>query len=478
MGEYWRFPLRLRAKSARTEDLAMPLFERKFLFDHLPKTGGTAFRTVLQQIFGPDNVTQHLEGRSEIWAIQRFPEARLISGHFLSLVPGEIHRFGRFRLTLLRHPVDRAISEYFYWRHHAGEGGVADKLGEWAQRYDICDFFRAREESQETGAINFCAKHFASRISRNLGDKQRTLGLAMKSLKSYDFVGLFEHLRDSVDIFCWQFRLPLVDEIPRINVTSSRVRIADLDNHTLDRLVAMNDLDMPLYECAAEMFETKKRKMIRELLAARSVQIKPGKGDEETAEDATDDLSPPSSRLLRRRESFGTKEIEIVAAQVIGSQSGTNEVAPGEQVALCISITAHATVPDLTVGFDVSDVFGEVVFGTNTYLHGTVKAVRAGCDYDIVFRFYANLNRGRYSIGAALHTGANHAERCFHWLDDVTTFDVVQLGEPDFIGYCRLEPSVEWWHHDSPTELPELESVGPSPATPAEDHTTISRRSD
>lgn len=462
------------------------MYERKFLFDHIPKTGGTAFRTALEEIFGRDNVTPHLEGRSEIWAIQRFSGVRLISGHFLSLVPGEDRRFGRFRLTLLRHPVDRAISEYFYWRHHAGEGGVADKLGEWAQRYDICDFFKAREESEETGAVNFCAKHFASRISRNLGDKRRTLSLAMKSLKGYDFVGIFEHLRDSVDVFCWQFRLPPVDDFPRVNVTSSRVRIADLDNRTLDRLVAMNDLDMQLYDCAVEMFETKKRKMIRELLAARSAKIKPegrgmfawGKADETNGEGAASEDPSPSPRLLRRHESFGTKEIEIVAAQVIGSQSGTNEVAPGEQLALCISITAHKAVADLTVGFDVSDGFGEVVFGTNTYLRGAVKAVRAGCDYDIVFRFNANLNRGRYSIGAALHTGANHTDRCFHWVDDVTTFDVVQLGEPDFIGYCRLEPSIEWWDHVSPTEMPELESGGALPRERAEESTTIGRRAD
>jgi hypothetical protein len=430
----------------------MSLYERKFLFDHLPKTGGTAFRTVLEQVFGRDNVTPHLEGRSEIWAIQRFSGARLISGHFLSLVPGEDRWFGRIRLTLMRHPIDRAISEYFYWRHHACDGGVADKLGGWAQRYDIGDFFKAREESEETGSVNFCAKHFASRISRDLGDKRRTLALAMKSLKRYDFIGIYEYLRDSVDMFCWQFRLPPVDGIPRVNVTSSRIRVADLDSRTFDQLVAMNDLDMQLYDCALQIFETKKRRMFRELVSTRSREklarsetepVSPTAG-EETAKGVPVDDPFPSSRVLRRHESFGTKEVEIVTAQVIGSESGSNEVAPGEQIALCISISAHTDVANLTVGFDVSDSFGEVVFGTNTYLRGAVKAVRAGCDYDIVFRFKANLNRGRYSVGVALHTGASHTDRCFHWQDAVTEFDVVQLGEPDFIGYCRLEPQIEW----------------------------------
>jgi hypothetical protein len=453
------------------------LYERKFLFDHLPKTGGTAFRTVLERQFGPENVTPHLEGRSEIWAVQRFSGARLISGHFLSLIPGHERLFGRVRVTLLRHPIDRAISEYFYWRHHAGEGGVADKLGEWAQKYGIGDFFKAREKSDETGAVNFCANHFASRISRDLGDKKRTLALAMKSLKSYDFIGIYEHLHDTVDMFCWQYRLPPVKEIPRVNVTADRVRVADLDSRTFDQLVAMHDLDMQLYDFALQIFETKKRKMFRELLERRNRRREwnLGKSKNDTApgsaaiEEATeserdDDLSP-RSRVLRKHESFGTKEVEIVSAQVIGSRSGSREVAPGEQVALSISISAHADVPNLTIGFDVSDAYGEVVFGTNTYLRGAVKSVRAGCDYDIVFRFKANLNRGRYSVGASLHTGANHTDRCFHWHDQVTEFDVVQLEEPDFIGYCRLEPTIEWWDHASPSALPQPEDEEATPET-------------
>src|SRR5579862_875451 len=429
----------------------MPLYERKFLFDHLPKTGGTAFRTVLERIFGVESVTPHLEGRSEIWAVQRFPAAQLISGHFLSLMPTEGRWFGRKRLTLLRHPVDRAISEYFYWRHH-GDGGVADRLGDWAGRYDISDFFRAREESEETGAVNFCAKHFASRISRDLGDKKRTLALAIKSLKSYDFIGIYERLRDSVDMFCWQFRLPPVDDVPRVNVTSSRIRVGDLDSRTFGQLVDMNDLDIQLYDCAFRIFEEKTHRMFRELLTARSTRTVPEHSPDEDAPHAsaanqtTDGQmagNPSSPRILRKHESFGTMEVEVVAAQVIGLESGIHEVAPGEEVSLCVSISARTDVPDLTVGFDVSDGFGEVVYGTNTYQRGVATSVRAGCDYDVVFRFKANLNRGRYSIGVALHTGANHTDRCFHWRDHVTEFDVVQLGEPDFIGYCRLEPQIE-----------------------------------
>ncbi|MGH6890400.1 MAG: Wzt carbohydrate-binding domain-containing protein [Rhizomicrobium sp.] len=441
-------------------------FEKSFLFDHLPKTGGTAWRTVLEEMFGPENVTQHLEGRSEIWAVQRFSGFKVISGHFLSLLPSVGGSARLVRMTILREPIDRAISEYYYWRHHAHEG-VADRLGQWAQEYDICDFFRARAESNETAATNFYTKHFANRLTRDLMNEEKLLAFATRSLKNYGFVGIYENLHDSADMFCWKFGLPPVQRIPRVNVTASRVGVSDLDRPALAMLTEINNLDVQLYRQALAAFEASRRRMFRELLRKSSRVRRPRfgapgpRGRSHSGQKPKSSLRPVGDHsngaaqpagsvaaaaqgISRKQESFGSGEVEIVAAQVIGSDSGTNEVAPGERVSLCVSISAHADVSDLTVGIEISDSFGEVVFGTNTFQRNAVRPVVRGRHYDVTFGFAANLNRGRYSVGVALHTGANHAGCCFHWRDNVTTFDVVQFGEPDFIGYCRLEPSIEW----------------------------------
>lgn len=438
--------------------------ERTFLFDHLPKTGGTAWRTVLEEIFGRENVTPHLEGRSEIWAVQRFSGFRVISGHFLSLLPSDIAAARRVRMTVLREPIDRAISEYYYWRHHAHQG-VADRLGFWAQQYDICDFFKARIDSNETAATNFYVRHFASRVTRDLTNAEALLPLAIRSLSSYGFVGIHENLHDSVDMFCWKFGLPPVARIPRVNVTASRISVADLDRVSRAKLAEMNDLDVELYRHALAMFEAGKRRMFRELLrkngrarrlrfgvpatagrprSGRKLRKPPTRSAADHSSGASGAVGSAAPEQSRKRESFGSGEVEIVAAQMVGDDSGTSEVAPGECVSLCVSLRARANVPDLTVGIEISDSFGEVVFGTNTFQRNAVRPVVRGHDYDATFRFAANLNRGRYSIGVALHTGAQHVGRCFHWRDDVAQFDVVQFGEPDFIGYCRLEPSIEW----------------------------------
>jgi hypothetical protein len=472
--------------------------EKTFLFDHLPKTGGTALRTVFGEMFGPQNVSPHLEGRSEIWAIQKYSRFRVISGHFLSLLPGDDRSGGRVRLTMLRHPIDRAVSEYFYWRHHAFEG-VDDKLAKWAQEYDICTFFRMRENSNETSVTNFYTKHFSTRISRQMQDDASVISLAKESLSKYGFIGIYEFMHDSVDMFCWQFRLPPVRKIPRVNVTSFRVDVGNLDRQTLLQLKEMNGLDLQLYDFALQRFEEKKRRMFHELLLKNSIRErqrlagkagrphgwagtrmreaklmlhKPVRLARKAVAGLTQSLrrspdpaprdkiasqavgehplhvsgSGPASPLAIRRkfESFGERTIEIREVRAMGARSATSSVAPGELVFLVIRIAAHIDEPNLTVGMEISDSFGEIVFGTNTFLHNRVLPVVAGREYELKFGFHANLNRGRYTLGTTLHTGADHSARCFHWCDNIAEFDVVQLGEPDFIGYCRLEPTIEW----------------------------------
>jgi hypothetical protein len=455
-------------------------FQRTFLFDHLPKTGGTALRLVFHEIFGEENVTRHIEGRSEIWAVQKFSGFRVISGHFLSLIPND-DRGGRMvRLTVLRHPIDRAISEYFYWRNH-GHHGVDDKLGAWAQRYDIAEYFKARMNSGEAAVTNFYTRHFASRISRETGDGEMMLDLAKQSLGQYKFIGITEFLHDAVDMFCWQFRLPPAAAVPRANVTSSRVRMSDLNSLAVQQLTRMNELDIQLYEHAQNNFEQKKRRMLHALLSGRRSRRR-GRPAPKSArrlpfaplfrrvrkksafEASRHDIVPGSSAQHqlpasppRKFETFGDKSVEVIGVCLVGTVSGTNAVEPGEMVSLQITIAAHIDVPNLTAGIEISDSFGEVVFGTNTCLRTVILPLRAGSSYRIIFRFPANLNRGRYSVGVALHTGLDHSERCFHWCDKIAEMDVVQLGEPDFVGYCRLDPAIEWEELPDSLSAPERE---------------------
>jgi hypothetical protein len=405
---------------------------RKFLFDHLPKTGGTAFRTVLEQIFGETNVSPWVSGRSELWAARRYADYPVISGHFHSPIPVNSSASGRTRITLLRHPIDRAVSEYYYYRNDV-ERVERNKLAILAKDYDLYEYAERLEKNRDAAISNFYSRRFASQLSRLLWSNKKVLALAKEALTRYAFVGIQEQFVDTVDVFCCRFGLPPLIELPRRNVTSSRVTVGDLDRRTREKLTDLNRLDLELYDYAANRFQSEKRKIIHQASGLAPVGAP-----------VSQENPPAPENGGNVADTFGDRTIEFCHASVTGHASGSNVVRPGEETVISLVVDAHDDVSDLTVGIEISDELGEIVFGTNTHRLGLSRPVSRGQRYTISFSFPANMKHGRYSVGAALHTGATHADRCFHWCDRLTAFDVADDASSGFVGYCRLVPSIEW----------------------------------
>jgi hypothetical protein len=407
---------------------------RKFIFDHIQKTGGTAFKIVLEQIFGVQNISPAVSGRSELWAEQRYSDYTVINGHFHSPIPITGGRRERARITMLRDPIDRAVSEYYYYRNDVARVEW-NKLAVLAKDHDLYGYVKLLEANRDAAISNLYARRFASQLSRQLWSEKKILALAKAALDRYDFVGIQEQFVDSVDMFCCQFGLPPVTDTPRINTTSSREKLENLDRRTREQLVRMNRLDIELYNYALARFQKEKRRIFH-----RGA----GRGTIKTSLHEIRDWAESREASKKSSESFGTRTVEIVDSRIVGVVSGSNVLRPGEQVEVHLALMAHGDVPDLTVGFEISDELGEIVFGTNTFLHGKALSVSSGRRYEIVFAFPANLKHGRYSVGAALHTGSTHEDCCFHWCDTLCTFDVVDSAAADFVGYCRLVPEIRW----------------------------------
>src|SRR5207253_2825369 len=174
---------------------------KKFLFDHLPKTGGTAFRVVLETIFGPKNVSPWVSGRSEAWAAQRYADYRVITGHFHSPIPGHGTANDRARITILREPIERLVSEYYYYRNDVGRVEW-NKLAVLAKDHDLFGYAESLAARRDAAISNFYSRRFASQLSRLLWSDRKVLSLAKEALSRYAFVGIQEQFVDSVDVFC------------------------------------------------------------------------------------------------------------------------------------------------------------------------------------------------------------------------------------------------------------------------------------
>jgi hypothetical protein len=310
-----------------------------------------------------------------------------------------------------------------------------NKLAVLAKDHDFYAYIKILESNRDMAISNFYARRFASQISRKSGSQAELLELAKEALRRYDFIGVQEHFNDSVDLFCCRFKLPLVPQIERINVTSLRSKLQELDPQTRKKLLQLNEVDVQLYEFVLRQFIEQKRAIFRAFAA-------PG-GPKSTPDDLRA-FAQARKSAAENPESFGDRAVEFSSAKVIGERSGSNVLKSGEEARLSLAFTAHEDVSALTVGIEISDELGEIVFGTNTHLLGESRPVVAGRAYEVNFAFAANLRHGHYSVGASLHTGATHEDRCFDWRDGVATFDVVDEAAPVFVGYCRLHPTINW----------------------------------
>jgi hypothetical protein len=95
--------------------------KRPVLFEHIPKTGGITFRSLLKKLYGVDKVFE-INGRDIISSLDEFSGLPAGSREQFSVIAGHgAQMFGQFlenpfRVSILRDPVSLFLSQYFYLR--------------------------------------------------------------------------------------------------------------------------------------------------------------------------------------------------------------------------------------------------------------------------------------------------------------------------------------------------------------------------
>lgn len=143
-------------------------------------------------------------------------------------------------------------------------------------------------------------------------------------------------------------------------------------------------------------------------------------------------------RVTRAEEGFGDGSAKIEAVTLRGVDSGAEVVTSGEDVEVGIDIRAARDLGDISVGMMIRDRFGQDVFGTNSHL--LEQSVPMAIDETCRARFGVRMDLapGKYTITAALHSGENHIDQCYHWRDNVISFEVAGVRGSRFSGLCRL----------------------------------------
>ena len=141
--------------------------------------------------------------------------------------------------------------------------------------------------------------------------------------------------------------------------------------------------------------------------------------------------------------SFGTLDIEVIEANIQGKESNSDILTSGEEATISIKIKSHIDIDNITVGILIRDKFGQDIFGTNSYFHNKKISFQKDNTYIVIYKMKLNIGIGKYSLTVALHSKDNHLQQCNHWVDDISTFEVVGIKDNEFIGLCRLEPNID-----------------------------------
>lgn len=218
---------------------------------HVPKTAGTALRVAFEK---------HFEGKLRIfpeWNENKYEGVNpedfdFFSGHIgfttAKRLDGDI-------VTVLRHPVDRFISVYHFWRQLHKTGVEKSINTELAAKYSLDEFVSITDQP---GIIeefqNRCTFQLAHGSSMTHRKQLRQQGLsedalfklAVDNLRTVKVVGIQERLSDFSARIREAFGIALAME--KINVTTDRPSVAGVSIKTLRRIHDWIYMDLELYQ--------------------------------------------------------------------------------------------------------------------------------------------------------------------------------------------------------------------------------------
>ena len=249
---------------------------RALLFLHVPKAGGTALWGVLSNRFAAEDCLDAYYARRPTDA--ELNAARFVTGHLSMSV---LDRFERspFSVTVLREPIERALSVYSFFRElnepPLGWPGLEkyDAMLRLAKEHPLEEFIVMAPELAEHYLGNWQARVLGA---KQLNRADERLEDALEGLNRCDFVGLAERQDESVEWLARRLGWAPLTPLPLVNVTPRRVREEEISPAALEALRELTAVDRDLYAEAVRLYESR--------IAEWS-----GERDVESAADAIDD---------------------------------------------------------------------------------------------------------------------------------------------------------------------------------------------
>jgi Galactose-3-O-sulfotransferase len=223
-----------------------PAANRCIIFLHLPKTGGVTLRRTLKWKYSPDllsfeTLTKPAESLGEV-PLSRRRSTRVLSGHLHYGVHDYFPQRCEY-ITLLREPIARVVSYYYYILGHPKHWRHAELV---RSGMSLDEFVRT---SPERGIENDQTRMLSGRgagelVAGTLG--RSALDEAKRNLDSFLVVGLTERFDESFILI----RRALGWKLPMYVSANVSTRPKPASETALESIRHRNELDLELYEYA------------------------------------------------------------------------------------------------------------------------------------------------------------------------------------------------------------------------------------
>lgn len=225
---------------------------KSILFDHLPKCAGTTINSYLKKFY-PYRLTYHIKSNKEEDFVQKFLELdtrkqkkyKFIYGHRANqLIP--FTDDDKIVATVMREPVDRMISNYFYVKRNVKHQFHKRVMEDDIKLEDYC-------ATEIGGKLNNWYVHHFSGLSKAevRQHPKEAVTVALDYIeKNYDIIGFQDQLPAFFDAL--QLKLGVqfmgLDEQPNKNTTNNRPMIDEVSDLTKQRISEFNKADVLLFE--------------------------------------------------------------------------------------------------------------------------------------------------------------------------------------------------------------------------------------
>jgi hypothetical protein len=220
--------------------------EKLLIFVHIPKAGGTTLKSIISKNYAEDTIFKRYHLKNETCtdilqklSVQEIKKIKCYAGHFRFGIHEHLPYPATY-ITLLRHPVHRIISFYYYIlreKNHPFHDELIEK------QMTLKDFV----VSERAVVTNNQTRNLAGLIS-SFPVSRDDLSIAKQNLKKHFLaVGTTEKFDDF--LLMLQQRLGWQDiAYHKKHVTYNRPRIEDIPGDVLKLIKERNELDLELYE--------------------------------------------------------------------------------------------------------------------------------------------------------------------------------------------------------------------------------------